>query len=165
MHAGAQMLQVFDSHAGELTPEAFAEFGLPYLQQICKRVRVGMIIQVTYVKLCSGLFRCLFINMLIDQNYFVFSFIRRCMFYVVMLVVFYYNLCCAVACAFKYFAALQVPRSPSALHAPVMLPYVPMTVFAKGMFHCVCICHSLVLIFPPVIRHPLCHGGFVFVGV
>jgi uroporphyrinogen decarboxylase len=50
VHAGAQMLQVFDSHAGELTPEAFAEFGLPYLQQICKRVRVGM--TMPYIFLC-----------------------------------------------------------------------------------------------------------------
>eukprot|EP00002_Diphylleia_rotans_P013142 TRINITY_DN2559_c0_g1_i2.p1 TRINITY_DN2559_c0_g1~~TRINITY_DN2559_c0_g1_i2.p1 ORF type:complete len:281 (-),score=60.73 TRINITY_DN2559_c0_g1_i2:964-1806(-) len=37
--AGAQALQVFESTAGELSPDAFAEFSLPYLKQICHRVR------------------------------------------------------------------------------------------------------------------------------
>ncbi|BFZ65115.1 Uroporphyrinogen decarboxylase in heme biosynthesis [Saitoella coloradoensis] len=36
--AGAQMVQVFDSWAGELSPVEFAEFSLPYLRQISKRV-------------------------------------------------------------------------------------------------------------------------------
>jgi len=34
--AGAQALQLFDSWAGHLTPEEYAEFGLPYTQRILK---------------------------------------------------------------------------------------------------------------------------------
>lgn len=33
--AGAQIVQVFDSWAGELSPASFKEFGLPYLKHIC----------------------------------------------------------------------------------------------------------------------------------
>merc|ERR1712137_1175580 len=36
---GAQLLKVFDSWAGELTPQAFEEFCFPYLQQIEVRVK------------------------------------------------------------------------------------------------------------------------------
>lgn len=36
--AGAQMIQVFDSWAGELTPHDFAIFSLPYLRAISKRL-------------------------------------------------------------------------------------------------------------------------------
>ena len=68
VHAGVQMAQVFDSWAGELSPAQFAEFSLPYLVQIARRVRI----------------------------------------------------------------ALDAPRTPSAAHAPVQLPYVPLIVFAKG---------------------------------
>ncbi len=100
VHAGAQMLQVFDSHAGELTPEAFAEFGLPYLQQICKRVRVGMTIQVNYVELCSWLFFDCYACLL--QLFCVILCVRICCcaafihVIVVMLVVFYYICCCCL---------------------------------------------------------------------
>jgi uroporphyrinogen decarboxylase len=37
--AGAQMLQVFDSWGGELSPECFATFSLPYLTQIAAQVK------------------------------------------------------------------------------------------------------------------------------
>ncbi|CDS04746.1 Putative Uroporphyrinogen decarboxylase [Lichtheimia ramosa] len=37
--AGAQLLQVFDSWGGELSPYDFKTFSLPYIQQISKRVR------------------------------------------------------------------------------------------------------------------------------
>ncbi|CAL8100837.1 unnamed protein product [Calicophoron daubneyi] len=37
--AGAQLLQVFESHAGALTPHLFSTFALPYLTEIVKRVR------------------------------------------------------------------------------------------------------------------------------
>ncbi|XP_046441707.1 uroporphyrinogen decarboxylase-like [Daphnia pulex] len=37
--AGAQMLQVFESHAEYLGPEIFAQFALPYIKQIQERVR------------------------------------------------------------------------------------------------------------------------------
>eukprot|EP00455_Lapot_gusevi_P000742 TRINITY_DN1032_c0_g2_i7.p1 TRINITY_DN1032_c0_g2~~TRINITY_DN1032_c0_g2_i7.p1 ORF type:complete len:401 (+),score=102.20 TRINITY_DN1032_c0_g2_i7:55-1257(+) len=40
--AGAQLLQVFDSWAGELSPEAFDTFALPYLRQIATRVAQGL---------------------------------------------------------------------------------------------------------------------------
>ncbi|KAI8589527.1 Uroporphyrinogen decarboxylase [Geranomyces variabilis] len=40
--AGAQLLQVFDSWAGELSPAQFNEFALPYIQQIPKRVRAAL---------------------------------------------------------------------------------------------------------------------------
>lgn len=37
--AGAQALQVFESHAGCLGPQQFAEFSLPYLREIAERVK------------------------------------------------------------------------------------------------------------------------------
>lgn len=40
--AGAQMLQIFDSWAGELGPDDFAVFSLPYLKSLCEGVRRGL---------------------------------------------------------------------------------------------------------------------------
>lgn len=40
--AGAQLLQVFDSWAGELSPSNFNTFSLPYLHQIPRRVRAAL---------------------------------------------------------------------------------------------------------------------------
>lgn len=40
--AGAQMLQVFESWAGELGPAEFREFSLPYLQQISSKLPVRL---------------------------------------------------------------------------------------------------------------------------
>ncbi|XP_068604945.1 uroporphyrinogen decarboxylase [Brachionichthys hirsutus] len=40
--AGAQALQVFESHAGVLGPEEFGEFSLPYLRDIARRVKEGL---------------------------------------------------------------------------------------------------------------------------
>uniref|UniRef100_A0A7M4FIS7 Uroporphyrinogen decarboxylase n=1 Tax=Crocodylus porosus TaxID=8502 RepID=A0A7M4FIS7_CROPO len=37
--AGAQALQLFESHAGHLGPEQFGEFALPYLRDIAQRVK------------------------------------------------------------------------------------------------------------------------------
>lgn len=42
VRAGAQLLQVFESWAGELSPEAFAEFSLPYLSRICTSVKMRL---------------------------------------------------------------------------------------------------------------------------
>ena len=42
VQAGAQMLQVFESHAEHLGPDAFKEFCLPYLAQICDRVKAKL---------------------------------------------------------------------------------------------------------------------------
>ncbi|KAL1918263.1 uncharacterized protein VTP21DRAFT_2923 [Calcarisporiella thermophila] len=39
VQAGAQMLQIFESWAGELSPQDFAVFSLPYLRQISKCVK------------------------------------------------------------------------------------------------------------------------------
>lgn len=36
--AGAQLVQLFDSWAGELTPEQYRTFAIPYLKQICEGV-------------------------------------------------------------------------------------------------------------------------------
>jgi uroporphyrinogen decarboxylase len=41
--AGAQMLQVFDSWGGELAPDAFRDFSLPYLNQIASRVKRAVV--------------------------------------------------------------------------------------------------------------------------
>ncbi|ORX99841.1 uroporphyrinogen decarboxylase [Basidiobolus meristosporus CBS 931.73] len=40
--AGAQMLQLFESWAGELTPDDFKTFSLPYLSQIARRVKTEL---------------------------------------------------------------------------------------------------------------------------
>jgi uroporphyrinogen decarboxylase len=42
VRAGAQLAQVFDSWAGELSPADFKTFALPYLKQIATRVRAGL---------------------------------------------------------------------------------------------------------------------------
>lgn len=42
IYAGAQLLQVFDSWAGELTPHDFRTFALPYLRKIAVEVRDGI---------------------------------------------------------------------------------------------------------------------------
>ncbi|KAF9999485.1 Uroporphyrinogen decarboxylase in heme biosynthesis [Entomortierella chlamydospora] len=42
VRAGAQMLQVFDSWGGELSPQDFDLFSLPYLTQIAKRVKAEL---------------------------------------------------------------------------------------------------------------------------
>ena len=39
VRAGAQMLQVFESHAEHLGPDLFAKFCVPYLSQICDKVK------------------------------------------------------------------------------------------------------------------------------
>ncbi|KAI9225732.1 MAG: uroporphyrinogen decarboxylase [Piptocephalis tieghemiana] len=39
VRAGAQILQVFESWGGELSPQAFSTFSLPYLRQIAERVK------------------------------------------------------------------------------------------------------------------------------
>lgn len=40
--AGAQLLQIFDSWAGELSPKHFKEFSAPYLLQIQQKVKEGL---------------------------------------------------------------------------------------------------------------------------
>jgi len=40
--AGAQMLQLFESWAGELSPDLFNQFSLPYLRRIVRTVRLSL---------------------------------------------------------------------------------------------------------------------------
>ncbi|KAI9592746.1 uroporphyrinogen decarboxylase-like protein [Syncephalis fuscata] len=42
VNAGAQILQVFDSWAGELAPKDFEQFSLPYLRQVAQQVRARL---------------------------------------------------------------------------------------------------------------------------
>ena len=42
VRAGAQMLQIFESHAEHLGPDLFTEFSLPYLSQICDKVKAKL---------------------------------------------------------------------------------------------------------------------------
>lgn len=39
VEAGAQLLQVFDSWAGELSPQIFEEFSFPYIKEIGQKLR------------------------------------------------------------------------------------------------------------------------------
>ncbi|KAM6218818.1 uroporphyrinogen decarboxylase [Rhynchocyon petersi] len=40
--AGAQALQLFESHAGHLGPQLFTKFALPYIRDVAKRVKTGL---------------------------------------------------------------------------------------------------------------------------
>jgi len=40
--AGAQLIQIFESSGGELTPDLFEEFALPYIRQIASRIRMEL---------------------------------------------------------------------------------------------------------------------------
>ena len=42
VEAGAQLLQVFESHAGILGPQQFGQYSLPYLEQIARRVKAKL---------------------------------------------------------------------------------------------------------------------------
>lgn len=43
INAGAQMFEVFDSWANELSPDDFEKFAKPFLEQIATRIRAGII--------------------------------------------------------------------------------------------------------------------------
>ncbi|KZT62207.1 putative HEM12-uroporphyrinogen decarboxylase [Calocera cornea HHB12733] len=43
VRAGAQLVQVFDSWASELSPHDFEEFSLPYLTKIAREVKMGLL--------------------------------------------------------------------------------------------------------------------------
>ena len=42
IRAGAQLVQIFESHLGYLTPDLFSKFSLPFLQRIVQQVRAGL---------------------------------------------------------------------------------------------------------------------------
>ncbi len=52
--AGAQVVQVFDTWAGELEPRAFAEFALPYQTQVIERIHAAGVPAILYVNGCAG---------------------------------------------------------------------------------------------------------------
>ena len=63
--AGAQMLQVFESHAEYLGKDMFDEFALPYLRQIAQKVKVKLADQgLDIVPMVSQKIRqiCIFTN-------------------------------------------------------------------------------------------------------
>ncbi|MDR9500533.1 MAG: uroporphyrinogen decarboxylase [Desulfurivibrionaceae bacterium] len=53
--AGAQALQIFDSWAGVLTPGDFAEFALPYVQDIIKALKPAGVPLIYFANNCAGL--------------------------------------------------------------------------------------------------------------
>ncbi|MEN8258527.1 MAG: uroporphyrinogen decarboxylase [Thermodesulfobacteriota bacterium] len=53
--AGAQALQVFDSWAGSLSPGDFAEFALPYVQDIIKALKPAGIPLIYFANNCAAL--------------------------------------------------------------------------------------------------------------
>ncbi len=52
--AGAQAIQVFDTWAGELAPDAFERFALPYQKVIIERIRARGIPAILFVNGCAG---------------------------------------------------------------------------------------------------------------
>src|SRR5215470_13537474 len=52
--AGAQAVQVFDTWAGELEPQAFEDFALPYEAQVIERIRASGVPAILYVNGCAG---------------------------------------------------------------------------------------------------------------
>jgi uroporphyrinogen decarboxylase len=52
--AGAQAIQVFDTWAGELAPDAYARFALPYQQVVIERIKAAGIPAILFVNGCAG---------------------------------------------------------------------------------------------------------------
>jgi uroporphyrinogen decarboxylase len=52
--AGAQAIQVFDTWAGELAPDAFAAFAAAYQQQVIDRIRQAGVPAILFVNGCAG---------------------------------------------------------------------------------------------------------------
>jgi len=52
--AGAQAIQVFDTWAGELAPDAYAAFAAPYQQQVIESVKRAGVPAILYVNGCAG---------------------------------------------------------------------------------------------------------------
>jgi uroporphyrinogen decarboxylase len=55
VRAGAQAVQIFDTWAGELTPQAYEEFALPYQRRIVDAVRQAGAPVIVYVNGCAGI--------------------------------------------------------------------------------------------------------------
>src|SRR5579864_4228194 len=54
VNAGAQAIQIFDTWAGELTPDAYEQFALPYQRVIVERVRALRVPVILFVNGCAG---------------------------------------------------------------------------------------------------------------
>jgi len=52
--AGAQAVQIFDTWAGELAPDAYAQFALPYQKMVVDEVRATGVPAILYVNGCAG---------------------------------------------------------------------------------------------------------------
>jgi uroporphyrinogen decarboxylase len=52
--AGAQAVQVFDTWAGELAPDAYASFAAPYQQQVIESVKRAGVPAILFVNGCAG---------------------------------------------------------------------------------------------------------------
>ena len=52
--AGAQAVQVFDTWAGELAPDAYERFALPYQKVVIERIRASGVPAVLFVNGCAG---------------------------------------------------------------------------------------------------------------
>jgi uroporphyrinogen decarboxylase len=52
--AGAQAIQVFDTWAGELSPDAYARFALPYQQVVIERIKAAGKPAILFVNGCAG---------------------------------------------------------------------------------------------------------------
>jgi uroporphyrinogen decarboxylase len=54
VRAGAQAVQVFDTWAGELAPDAYERFALPYQTVVIKRIRAAGVPAILFVNGCAG---------------------------------------------------------------------------------------------------------------
>jgi len=52
--AGAQAVQVFDTWAGELAPDAYERFALPYQKVVVDRIRAASVPAILFVNGCGG---------------------------------------------------------------------------------------------------------------
>jgi uroporphyrinogen decarboxylase len=55
IEAGAQVIQLFDTWAGELTPKAYAEFALPYEQKIFAGLKREGVPTIMYINGCGNI--------------------------------------------------------------------------------------------------------------
>lgn len=53
--AGAQAIQVFDTWAGELAPDAYARFALPYEEVVIERIQAANVPAILFVNGCAGM--------------------------------------------------------------------------------------------------------------
>lgn len=57
--AGAQAVQVFDTWAGELAPDAYARFALPYQKVVIERIKAAGVPAILFVNGCAGVLELL----------------------------------------------------------------------------------------------------------